>query len=187
MMVDALTDAGDDELAKRIAEGDAASLGVMFQRYHADVRRFIGRLGVRGTDVDDLAQQTFMQLATAARNFDGRASARAWIFGVAAMMVRRHRFSVVRLAKRLASWSVEQDTVMAIEPADALETRERAARAAEALSKLSQKKREVFVMVVLEESRGEEVAAALGIPLATVWTRLHHARLELRAHLSEDS
>ena len=32
---------------------------------------------------------------------------------------------------------------------------------------------------------GEEAAAAFGIPVATVWTRLHHARKELRATLME--
>ena len=43
----------------------------------------------------------------------------------------------------------------------------------------------VFVMIVIEGAPGEEVAAALGLPLATVWTRLHHARRELREHLKE--
>jgi RNA polymerase sigma-70 factor (ECF subfamily) len=58
------------------------------------------------------------------------------------------------------------------------------ARAQRALSRLSAKKREVFVLVALEGMSGAEVANALHIPVATVWTRLHHARLELRAALA---
>ena len=41
-------------------------------------------------------------------------------------------------------------------------------------------------MVVLEDMPCEEVAALLGIPVATVWTRLHHARKELRDHLAAE-
>jgi RNA polymerase sigma-70 factor (ECF subfamily) len=41
-------------------------------------------------------------------------------------------------------------------------------------------------MVVIERLPGEAVAQALGIPVGTVWTRLHHARRELRALLGED-
>jgi len=43
-----------------------------------------------------------------------------------------------------------------------------------------------FVMVELEDASGKDAARALGIPLATVWTRLHHARRELRQYLAEE-
>jgi RNA polymerase sigma-70 factor (ECF subfamily) len=56
-----------------------------------------------------------------------------------------------------------------------------------ALFELSPKKREVFVLVALEGLSGEEVATTLGIPVNTVWTRLHHARSELRHALEEAS
>jgi RNA polymerase sigma-70 factor (ECF subfamily) len=52
-----------------------------------------------------------------------------------------------------------------------------------ALARLSEEKRLVLVMIELEELSGEEVATALGIPVATVWTRLHYARTEVREHL----
>ena len=70
--------------------------------------------------------------------------------------------------------------------AASLELRERANAAANALAELSAKKREVFVMVALEGVPPEAAAEALGIPIRTVWTRLHHARRELRARLEED-
>jgi RNA polymerase sigma-70 factor (ECF subfamily) len=43
----------------------------------------------------------------------------------------------------------------------------------------------VFVLVTLEGMSGEEASAVLGIPINTVWTRLHHARRALRAALEE--
>jgi DNA-directed RNA polymerase specialized sigma24 family protein len=42
------------------------------------------------------------------------------------------------------------------------------------------------VLVALEGLGGEEVGRTLGIPVATVWTRLHHARLELREALCRE-
>jgi RNA polymerase sigma-70 factor (ECF subfamily) len=58
-----------------------------------------------------------------------------------------------------------------------------AARVTRALSRLTAEKRLVVLMIEREGMTGEEVAGALGIPLGTVWTRLHHARAELRRSL----
>jgi RNA polymerase sigma-70 factor (ECF subfamily) len=54
-----------------------------------------------------------------------------------------------------------------------------------ALARLSPKKRAAFVLVELEGLRPEEAARALEIPVATVRTRLFHARSELRRALAE--
>jgi RNA polymerase sigma-70 factor (ECF subfamily) len=55
-----------------------------------------------------------------------------------------------------------------------------------ALAKLTEEKRLVFLMVEREGLSGEEVARALEIPVNTVWTRLHHARNELRRALAPE-
>jgi RNA polymerase sigma-70 factor (ECF subfamily) len=45
--------------------------------------------------------------------------------------------------------------------------------------RVSPKKRVVYLMHEVEGLSGQEIALALEIPVATVWTRLHHARKEL--------
>ncbi len=55
-----------------------------------------------------------------------------------------------------------------------------------ALERMSPKKREVIVLAVIEGLPGEEVARVLGVPVATVWTRLHHARRELTDAVFEE-
>ncbi len=175
----------DAELLVKIAAGELKALGALFDRYEPDVKRFIARMGVGPGDVNDLVQLTFLDVTRAAASFDGRASARNWLLGIAAMIVRRYRRSLLRVAKGLLAWANEP--VQSPEtPGRTFELRESARRAAAALARLSAKKREVFVMVVLEGVSGEEAARALGIPVATVWTRLHHARRELRAWLTQD-
>lgn len=181
---DRLTDA---DLLGRIAGGDAGALGPLFDRHVEAVRRVVRRLGVQPGEVDDVAQSTFLDVLDLARTYDGRPSAKPWIVGIAVVRVRRHRRSLARLAARLAAWAREPEPA-SMSPEAAVEMHDTAIVAERALSGLSQKKREVFVLAALEEIPGQEVASALGIPVATVWTRLHHARIELRAALArEDS
>jgi RNA polymerase sigma factor (sigma-70 family) len=179
-------DRTDAELLAKIAAGDLSSLGLLFDRYAIDVRRFVARLGIGASDVDDLTQTTFLLVIDAASSFRGAGSGRAWLFGLAANLVRRHRRSFARVATRLAAWALEPRVDARPSPENASDVGERATLAARALSRLPAKKREVFVMVVMEDMTAEEVAAALGIPIGTVWTRLHHARRALRAHLQEE-
>jgi RNA polymerase sigma-70 factor (ECF subfamily) len=41
---------------------------------------------------------------------------------------------------------------------------------------MAEKRRTAFVLFEIEGYSGEEIAELFGIPVATVWTRLHHAR-----------
>jgi RNA polymerase sigma-70 factor (ECF subfamily) len=172
-------------LVERLAAGDLDALGKLFDRFEPDIRRFVQRLGVQASDADDLVQLTFLDVAKAAARFDPKLSARAWILGIAAIHVRRHRRSVVRIWRAAAAHVFEAKRPEARTPDVAYESEESQARFRAALETLSDKKREVFVMVAMEGASGEEAAAAFGIPVATVWTRLHHARKGLRAALVE--
>jgi RNA polymerase sigma factor (sigma-70 family) len=178
--------AADCELIAKIASGDLSSLGVLFDRYAVEVRRFVGRLGMEAADLDDLTQATFLVVMDVAASFQGDGLARSWLFGIAANLVRRHRRSLARMAARLSAWTRERDMHENSVPPDALfEARDQLAVAAHALACLSPKKREVFVMVVLEGIAAEDAGRALRIPVNTVFTRLHHARREIRDHMSK--
>jgi RNA polymerase sigma factor (sigma-70 family) len=171
----------DAALLSRIESGDWAALGALFDVHGAAVRRFIRNAGVPASDVDDLVQQTFLDVPHASRRFDSRFSGRSWLLGIAAIIVARHRRSWGRQVARQAAWASDP----ALRPAQndtwgELEWRQGAQRALGALRRLTSKKREVFEMIVLEDISGEEAARTLGVPVATVWTRMHHARRDLR-------
>jgi RNA polymerase sigma factor (sigma-70 family) len=178
----------DARLFERMRDGDMGALGILFDRYAQDIRRVIARLGIAPADVDDLVQLTFLDALRSADQYDGRVNAKPWLAGIAVMMVRRHRRSLGKLVQRLAEWARQPaPNEQEASPSDAYEMNEMARKAEQALAKLSAKKREVFILVVMEGLPGEQVAAALSIPVATVWTRLHHARLDLRALLAEEA
>jgi len=176
----------DAELVAAIASQELEALGTLFDRYASVVRRYFGRLGIAPSDVDDLVQATFLEVVRAAVRYDSAFAARAWLLGIATLIARRHRRSLARAIARVAAWAGNQRESLARTPADAFEATDDLQRVERAFARLSAKKREVLVMITLEGLSGPEVATLLGVPVQTVWTRLHHARRELRTSLGED-
>lgn len=179
------TPTSDPELLARIRDGELGALGELFDRHEDEVRRVVSRLGVSEGDVDDLVQATFLAVPRAAERYDGRDNARPWLIGLSVNEIRRHRRSLSRMATRLKNWALEP-TQKVRTPEETSEESARVARASRALAALSEKKREVLVLITLEGLSGEEVARMLDIPIATVWTRLHHARKEMSAAVFEE-
>jgi RNA polymerase sigma factor (sigma-70 family) len=179
-------DASDAELIAAVAAGDRSALGGLFDRYEPELRRYFGRLGVASSDADDLVQATFLELSRAAVRFDTMSSARGWVYGIATMIARRHRRVLGRLAKKLLSLALVSRIVNSVpQPDENVELDRTIRRLWGALQQMGPKKREVFVLVVLEGLSGDEVAKTLEVPINTVWTRLHHARRKLRAALED--
>ncbi len=179
--------ADDAALVRAVSGGDLEALGVLFRRHERSVRRTLGRLGVPDADVDDLVQATFLALVETASRFDAARPVRAWILGITTMMARRRGRALGRAARQLALWArmlLDRGEPVP-SPAELAERARALTLLARAIEGLSWKKREVFVLVTLEGMSGDEAALALGIPVNTVWTRLHHARSELRAALGD--
>lgn len=176
----------DAELLLSIASGDLSDLGRLFDRHQEDVRRLLVRLGTPAFDIDDLVQETFLDVPRASRRFRPDASVRPWLLGLATIVVRRRRRSLVRMLAHLRRWAREPAARQAPTPADDFEAKAEAMRAQVALKALSRKKREAFVLVALEGLTCAEAAEILGAPVATIWTRIHYARAELRELLEEE-
>jgi len=173
----------DENVIAKIVAGDLESLGVLFDRHEPAVRRILSYLCPRSADVDDLVQLTFLQVIRAAPRYDPKYPVRGWLIGIAAVMARRHRRSLKRMTEWLVAWTVEASRNDGKTPDQAFDSVETEQLLLLALSRISPKRREAFVLVAIEGTPGEEAAASLGIPLNTLWTRVHYARRELRARL----
>jgi RNA polymerase sigma factor (sigma-70 family) len=176
---------GDAGLLASVAAGDLAALGALYDRHGAAVHAFVARATCGHADADDLVHDTFLTAAGIAARFDGRASARPWLIGIAARLVQRRARGLHRIPQLLArlGWGRPH----AVDPVGALEVRSALATIAPAFARLSAAKRVVLLMTELEGMSGAEIAAALEIPIGTVWTRLHSARNELLTALGERS
>jgi hypothetical protein len=92
----ARVEVSDAELLQRVDHGELSALGALYDRHHDSVRQFLARATAQGSDADDLTHETFLALAKIAGRYDGRASARPFLIGIAAQLVRRRRRGFAR-------------------------------------------------------------------------------------------
>jgi RNA polymerase sigma-70 factor (ECF subfamily) len=145
-------------------------------REHASyVWRALRRLGVSESDVPDVAQEVFVVVFRRIADFEGRSSVRTWIYGICVRTAADYRKRAHRRYERPTDTLAEQ---VAVEDR-ALAAREARAELDSILSVLDEDKRAVFVLYELEELDMKEVAAALGCPLQTAYSRLHAARAKV--------
>ena len=170
----------DAEIMRRLANGEIGALGELYDRYHEELRLFFARATSDAEDVDDLVQTTFLTAAKAANHYDGRPWCRPWLVGIAVQLLRRRRRAFGKLLAVLSS--IRGTKPMAADPRRVLHARDDVERA---LARLSEAKRIPLLMAEVEGWSSLEIAAALGVPIGTIWSRLHAARRELREALEE--
>src|SRR5690348_154020 len=78
-----LAECDDAELVRKVALGDLSPLGVLYDRHHRDVRRFVERAVGSDADAEDMTHEAFLTLVEIASTYDGRPSARPFLFGIA--------------------------------------------------------------------------------------------------------
>lgn len=159
----------------QLGAGQLGALGELYDRHQAPLRSFIARATRDAHDVDDLVHATFLSAARCAQRYDGRASCRPWLIGIAAQLLRRRRRAGSRLVEILSS--LKNTLQPPRDPQPAFQARTDVERA---LGLLSEPKRVTLLLAEVEGLSCEEIAHALQVPIGTVWTRLHAARRELR-------
>jgi len=168
----------DPELIARLATGELDALGALYDRYQVPLRRFIARSSGNDADVDDLLHATFLAAVVSAARYDGRASCRPWLIGIAVQLLRRRCQTFGRFLAVLSA--LRGTTQSSRDPGPQLQARTDVSRA---LAGLSEAKRMTLLMAEVEGMSCSEIAVALEVPIGTVWTRLHAARRELREAL----
>lgn len=130
-------------------------------------------------DADDLVQDTLERAWSRAGLWQGVGDMRSWLFSIMHNLhvdaLRRGRLDVVDIDAHA------QDIPVAAAQAERLALRDLEA----ALSALPFEQRQVLMLVALEGMAYAEIAAALGIPLGTVMSRLSRGRERLRGLMAE--
>lgn len=167
----------DLELVARCRAGDRLAARELYDRHFAIVQRLARRLGTPPAEVDDVTQEAFARAFSRLEQFKA-GNFGDWIRRICANAVTDlHRSRQVRrafAALTLRSSGEERD--LGSGPEAQAGQREAERQVGMILSRMRPKHREVFVLFELEWLSGEEIAAAVGCPLNTVWTRLLHAR-----------
>jgi len=159
----------------------------VYREHAPQVSRWAARLGGPGTDVDDVVQEVFVRVFKNLPHFRGEAALSTWLFQVTANEIRgrRRRERFRRWFGRNAEQIAAERASPALGAYEVLERRQDVAQLYRALDGLKDKYREVLVLFELEGRSGEEIAALMGVRVATVWVWLHRARSQLLVQLSE--
>ena len=164
------------------ARGDDEALALLVRAYHERVYRFGLRVCRDSRDTDDAVQEAFAKLVTRPQVVR-HPGALSWLMTV----VRHTCYRLLRPFRRHREEpldAVSEPVADRVDAQAALERWELVRSVHAAIARLEPASREVLVMRDLEGLTGKATCEALGIPLATMKTRLHRARAELRAALA---
>ena len=173
----------DEVLISRIAGGDRLAMQVLFARHHVRVYRFVLRLVRNEATAEDLISEVFLDIWRQAGKFEGRSAVTTWMLSIA-------RFKALSALRRRQDDELDDETAAAIEdhaddPETALAKKDKGTALRDCLTALSAEHREVIDLVYYHEKSVEEVAEIVGIPEATVKTRMFYARKKLSELLKE--
>jgi RNA polymerase sigma-70 factor (ECF subfamily) len=173
--------AGDAELIRRSLAGETTAFETLFARHAAAIFAFAcARVGPQ--HAEDIAAETFVAAYRSLGNFDARAaSARPWLYGIAANTLRRHHEVEARWLQRLQLDPVATAIDDGDETEERMDAKRLAPRLAHALAALTPGERDVLLLVVLADLSHEQIAHVLDIRRGTVKSRFSRGCARIRA------
>lgn len=157
----------------------------LYAEHGPALRSFARRLVGDPHAAEDLVHDVFVALPGALKNFQGRGSMSAFLRGMAVNQARRHVRTAARRRAAMDRLARETEATARV-PAAQVEQRDLARRLSAAMDALPLPMRAAFVLCEIEELSSSEAAVILGVPAATVRTRVARARGRLREHLGGD-
>ncbi len=181
----------DRRLIKESLNGRSAAFGVLVRRHQDRLYNTVFRLLGNAEDAQDVIQESFISAYQSLNSFKGDSLFFTWLYRIAmnaAISLKRKKKSAVSLdsGSKLDLVIDPLDQSVDNQPGDALQRQEDEARLQEALDRLSTEHRTVVVLKDIDDLKYEEIAEILDVPVGTVRSRLHRARLELRDLLEQE-
>lgn len=183
-------------LLERCRRGDTAAFGRLVAEYQDRVFNTCWRMCGNWTDAEDLTQEAFVRAFQSLDRFAGRSRFYTWVFRIAVnlalsarrrdKLVGRYSLDAPRADPRSDDHPPMNRQLAAVDesPDSRTADREEETLVLEALNRLDEEHRAVVVLRDLESMGYEEIAGILDIPVGTVKSRLHRARLALREMLA---
>ncbi len=132
------------------------------------------------TEAEDLAQDTFIVALDRWNAFDGRSQRKTWLIGILVNLKSRRDRSLGRFKRRLVNCFLQARANRESSPLTELMRREWQQSVWSQVARLPPAQRDVVVLRFAEQLTHDEIAEAVGCPVGTVRTRLHHAMKRLQ-------
>ena len=178
-------------LKPSVSNRDAGAAGAPATRYAFDevydqhgpfVWRCLRNVGVPLAALEDATQDVFLVVHRRLPTVEPRLNMRAWLFGIVRNVASNQRRSIRRKGTMAEALDAEP-AHPAAGPLEHAENAEAAAFIESFLRRLRDRQRDVFILGVIEDMNGPEVATALSIPVNTAYTRLRSVRAMFRQAL----
>ncbi len=176
----------DAELLQRYRQGDEKAFEEIVNRYknplYAFLRRFVNRQDI----VEDVFQETFLQLYSSRDSFDAERPLRPWLFTIAANKAKDalrkiQRQSSMSMGTLADAGELSLDEVVNIltsyetTPESEISKEETARRVRQIISEMPENLRGILILAYFEQFSYKHMAEILSIPIGTVKSRLHTA------------
>jgi RNA polymerase sigma-70 factor (ECF subfamily) len=177
----------DALLIDQALQGDSQAFGRLMERYQDRLYNTMVHVVGCPDEAEDVVQEAFVQVFLKLDTFRGDSAFYPWLYRIAFNQSVSHR-------RRKKPWASVEDTRQATgdEPLDAAELpgdrllrEERADQLRRALASLREEHRAILVLREIEGCCYETISQILDLPVGTVRSRLHRARLQLRDRLKE--
>jgi RNA polymerase sigma-70 factor (ECF subfamily) len=176
----------DAELLQRYTQGDEAAFREIVNRYRNSLYAFLRQFLNQPDLVDDVFQETFLQLFTSRDSFDQSRPLRPWLFTIAAnkakdALRKAQRTSAVPIGTLTESEDMSFDEMLntlssdTAVPYDEVERNETATRVSEVIGNMPENLREILILAYFNRFSYKQMAEILSIPIGTVKSRLHTA------------
>jgi RNA polymerase sigma-70 factor (ECF subfamily) len=183
----------DEEIIRRVQQGEGKLFTVIFERYYTRLERFIRQLGLPEADLEDALAETFSRAYTRVQSFNPDAGARyvSYLYAIARNLTTdrlRERGRTPEMSLLDDAWQ-EPDPKAAL-PADVVVRSDELRRIREAIQRLNPSDREIITLSYDRELSCREIMEVMGKPsITSVTTHLYKAMKRLRelVRLSEEA
>lgn len=181
-----LENASDSELLEYYRKGEEGAFREIINRYKNPLYSFLRRFVSQQDIIEDVFQETFLQLYTSRDSFDVERPLRPWLFTIAAnkakdalRKIQRQSTTSMGAMADASDVSIEQvvnilasyDTT----PDDEVTSNETAARVRQVIADMPDNLREILLLAYFEQFSYKHMSDILSIPIGTVKSRLHTA------------
>lgn len=178
--------ASDAELLQRYRQGDEYAFREIVSRYKNSLYAFLRRFVNHEDIVEDVFQETFLQLYISQDSFDANRPLRPWLFTIAAnkakdALRKMQRQSSMGMGAMADAGDFSVDEVVNIltsyetTPDDEVTAEETARRVRQVIAEMPENLRGILILAYFEQFSYKHMAQILSIPIGTVKSRLHTA------------
>lgn len=181
----------DRRLIEQCLEGRSSAFGELVLRYQDRLYSAVLRIVDHSDDALDVVQDSFVNAYQSLGSFKGDSEFYTWLYRIAfntAISLKRRRRVLLSLEHGSEGSGVVEpaDPSLETRPGAAMERSEDERQIQAALNRLSTEHRSVLILKDMEGMKYEQIAEVMGVPIGTIRSRIHRARLELKDLLESD-